>query len=231
MITTCYGPPDAGLACFFISWFAWLTVAGFSSKQRPVTNSDLMTGAFHVSMIVLAIFLFLTYRKISVSSQFGLNRKGLVKALFLPAPLLLAAFPLVASAGALMARVMRWGTDPQELVKYFTEAATTGKVEVVVYTMIFGVLVAPAAEEFIFRGYLYSVAKKYLGIIPSMILVSALFAAIHLNLASLPSLFVLAICFTLAYECTGSILVPILMHALFNFSEFAMMLATPHLHP
>ena len=48
------------------------------------------------------------------------------------------------------------------------------------------------------------------------LLTSALFALVHVNLASLPALFYLALCLTLAYEWTGSLLVPITMHALFN---------------
>ena len=226
--TEAFGPPDSGLVCFFATWFAWLVYNGFAAPQRAVNVSDLMVGALHVSVIVLVIVLFLVFRKINVLSLLGLNFGGLLKAFFLALPLVLAAFPLVAFAGALMAKLMGSEAEPQELVKFFTEAANSREIGVLLLTMVFGVLVAPAAEEFIFRGYLYSVAKKYLGFIPAMILVSLLFAAIHLNLTSLPSLFILALCFTLAYELTGSILVPIAMHALFNFSEFALMLSASH---
>jgi len=225
VVTEVFGPSDSGLACFFVTWFVWLTYTGFATQQRAVTDSDLITGAFHVTVIVLVIVLFLVSRKINLSSQFGLNRNGVSKAIFFAAPLLLTAFPLVAWAGFFMGKVMGDRADPQELVRFFTDASRAGKIETMIFTMLFGVLVAPAAEEFIFRGYLYATAKKYLGFIPAMILVSALFAAIHLNL------FILAICFTLAYESTGSILVPMAMHALFNFSEFALMLAPSHLQP
>jgi membrane protease YdiL (CAAX protease family) len=40
-----------------------------------------------------------------------------------------------------------------------------------------------------------------------------------MNVPSLPGLFVLALCLTLAYEASGSLLVPIGMHALFNLSQ------------
>ena len=44
-----------------------------------------------------------------------------------------------------------------------------------------------------------------------------LFAGVHVHLPSFGPLFVLGGCLTLAYEWSGSILVPMTMHALFNF--------------
>jgi membrane protease YdiL (CAAX protease family) len=49
-----------------------------------------------------------------------------------------------------------------------------------------------------------------------MLIVSAIFALSHAHLPSLVPLFALAIGLALAYELTGSLLVPIGMHALFN---------------
>jgi len=227
--TELLGPPDAGLTCFFATWFCWLTYTGFTGKERAVTDSDIIAGAIHVTLIVLLIIAFLKFRKISVTTQFGLRPAGVVSAAFLALPLMAAAFPIVSCVGALMIKLMGEGAKQQELVQFFTEASKNGKVWPVISTMTFGVFLAPAAEEFIFRGYLYSTAKKYIGLFPAMILTSLLFAAIHLNVTSLPSLFVLAVCFTIAYETTGSILVPMAMHAIFNLGEFSLMLAFPHL--
>ena len=40
---------------------------------------------------------------------------------------------------------------------------------------------------------------------------------------SLPALFVLALCLTIAYEWTGSLFVPIAMHAMFNSMNLLLM--------
>ena len=45
---------------------------------------------------------------------------------------------------------------------------------------------------------------------------SVLFAAVHAHIPSAAPLFVLGGCLTLAYEWSGSILVSMTMHALFN---------------
>ena len=78
------------------------------------------------------------------------------------------------------------------------------------------VLFAPVQEELIFRGYLYGLARRHLGVGAGLVVSSALFAGIHLHLPSFAGLFMLAVCLALAYEWTGSILVPMAMHALFN---------------
>ncbi len=82
--------------------------------------------------------------------------------------------------------------------------------------LLAGVILAPVCEEFLFRGFFYGVAKRYAGAPLSGFLTAALFAAFHASLTSLPGLFVLAVALTLAYERTGSLAVPITMHALFN---------------
>jgi uncharacterized protein len=64
-------------------------------------------------------------------------------------------------------------------------------------------IAAPVAEELVFRGYLYSAAKRFLGGIPSLVLTGSIFVAVHANIPSLLPLFLLACCLTLAYETTG----------------------------
>src|SRR2546423_1413609 len=75
---------------------------------------------------------------------------------------------------------------------------------------------APAAEELVFRFFLYGVLKRYFGIIAGLVINALLFAAVHQHLPSFAPLLILWCCFTLAYEWTGSILVPMAMHALIN---------------
>ncbi|MGV3532038.1 MAG: CPBP family intramembrane glutamic endopeptidase, partial [Chthoniobacteraceae bacterium] len=107
--------------------------------------------------------------------------------------------------------------------KAFGDVSSAGNLEMVVLIGITAVIVAPLCEEFIFRGYLYPVWKRYIGAAGAGILASILFALMHANLASLPGLFALALCFTLAFEATGSLAVPILMHALFNGLSLTML--------
>jgi membrane protease YdiL (CAAX protease family) len=61
--------------------------------------------------------------------------------------------------------------------------------------------------------------KRFLGPLGAGLAACLLFAAFHTNLAAFGGLFVLAVCLNLAYERTGSLLVPIAMHALFNLAN------------
>jgi membrane protease YdiL (CAAX protease family) len=222
-----FGPPDIGLACFLLTWFGWLVYKGFTSATHPVTNADVVAGAIHVILLVFIILAFLGFRKFAIVVQFGLRGIGLLRTPVSAVALLIAAWPLIILAAALMHKLLGPDAKQQELVQFFVEASKKGNLVQVFTVITLGVVVAPMAEEFIFRGYLYAVFKSRLGLLPAMILNAGLFAAIHLNLASLPSLFVLAVCFTIAYETTGSILVSMGMHALFNLIMLFAMLANP----
>jgi membrane protease YdiL (CAAX protease family) len=82
--------------------------------------------------------------------------------------------------------------------------------------MLVTIFVAPLAEELVFRGILYP-AGKHAGF-PRLALwgTSALFAAIHFNLAIFLPLLLLALVLTWLYEKTDNLLAPIAAHSLFN---------------
>jgi membrane protease YdiL (CAAX protease family) len=86
------------------------------------------------------------------------------------------------------------------------------------------VLLAPVAEEMMFRGILYPVIKQ-VGY-PRLALwgTSLLFAAVHLNAVTFVPLTVLALVLTALYERTNNLLAPIAAHLLFNALNFGMLL-------
>jgi len=90
------------------------------------------------------------------------------------------------------------------------------------------VLLAPVAEEMLFRGILYP-AVKQVGF-PRLALwgTSLLFAAIHMNLVIFVPLTVLALMLTALYERTNNLLAPITAHVVFNALNFAKLLILQH---
>jgi len=133
-------------------------------------------------------------------------------------------------AGKLTEYALNGKAHPQNIVEFFLNASEGSNKGAVYLTMLLGVVIAPAAEETIFRGYIYGVLKRYIGGVAAAVISAGLFAAMHLNATSLPALFVLALCFTLAYEATGSLLVNIFMHSFFNLSMFLVLLGISR-HP
>jgi uncharacterized protein len=92
-----------------------------------------------------------------------------------------------------------------------------------IYLAVFAVVLAPVAEEFIFRGLLYPFVKQLGSPRYALFGVSALFALIHLDLGTLLPLFVLALALTWLYERTDNLLVPITAHSLFNAANLVLL--------
>lgn len=96
------------------------------------------------------------------------------------------------------------------------------------------VLAAPIAEEIIFRGVIQTSLVRLFGrVIPqeaaarwsAVVLTAALFAAIHLEPAFMPPLFVLALGLGYLYERTGNLWASMAAHALFNSMQIVLYLA------
>ena len=79
------------------------------------------------------------------------------------------------------------------------------------------VAIAPIVEEIVFRGFLYNAWERSWGWIPSMILTSGVFALYHHNFASA---FVFSILMVCIYRRTGTLIGPILVHAIHNLSSW-----------
>jgi Predicted metal-dependent membrane protease len=82
------------------------------------------------------------------------------------------------------------------------------------------IIVAPLAEEMLFRGILYPAIKNrgYPG--AAMWISAFLFAVMHANLMIFLPLLALAVVLTLLYEKTNNLLAPIAAHSLFNALNF-----------
>src|SRR5207245_8117127 len=85
------------------------------------------------------------------------------------------------------------------------------------------IVLAPLAEEMIFRGILYPALKQWGFRRLALWSTSLLFAAVHLNLATFVPLLVLSLILTLLYEKMDNLLAPITAHALFNGFNFLML--------
>jgi membrane protease YdiL (CAAX protease family) len=77
-------------------------------------------------------------------------------------------------------------------------------------------VMAPLAEEILFRGFLFTGLTRFTGPIRAAMLSGALFAGMHLQLLAFPALFVLGVVLALLYHRTGSLWMPILMHLCIN---------------
>lgn len=234
-----FGIPDFFMAFFLAAFFAInaLGAAGNTTTPElpapaPASTSlkaeDVLSSSV-ISFVMLAIiFGFLMIRKLSPTELFGLRKVGVLKAGVLGGLLIAALFPFLMVVTLIMQVLLRGQAKEQDVVQFFREAAGANQIPSIAAMFFMAVVVAPIFEEIVFRGYLYAVFKKWAGPAASLIFTAALFAALHVSVTVLPSLLVLAIALTIAYEWSGSLLVPIAMHASFNAIQLITLLGSIH---
>jgi membrane protease YdiL (CAAX protease family) len=95
------------------------------------------------------------------------------------------------------------------------------------------ICVAPAAEEFFFRGFFYRALRSRYSVLGAALVDGLLFGVIHYDFSGadalliLPPLAVLGFMFCLVYEKTGSIYPVIALHALNNAIAFGVTVEDP----
>lgn len=236
--TDAFGLPDLLLAFFLCGFFALSTLASGlvphagPTAEVPAINREmvLVNVAMFLGFVVL-ICVSLALRKANPVTVFGLHRWPLWRAALTGLLIVLALFPLLGLVAAAIQRVLGEAANEQDLVVQIREIQRAGDTQMLAMIGVLAVVFQPIVEEVLFRGYFYGVFKGWAGAVASAMFTATLFAAIHLNLASLLPLLLLALALTLAYEWSGSLLVPISMHMAFNGVQLAFLFWAPHLIP
>jgi membrane protease YdiL (CAAX protease family) len=225
--TKSFGFPEAILAAALISFLLLNISASVSRSSVELNARDLVANLIFTVVMVLFIATFLKLRGIDLSSAAGFFRLNFLGAVSMGTILLLAAYPLIALSEAVTQSLFGSGTSKQNVVELFSGSRT---IEQRIMIIVFAVAIAPVVEEFLFRFFLYGVLKRYFGRFLGITVNALLFAAAHTHFPSFVPLFVLGSCFTIAYEWSGSILVAMTMHSLFNTVSLTV-LAFPELFP
>jgi membrane protease YdiL (CAAX protease family) len=158
-------------------------------------------------------------------------------------------FPLVLAAGFVMVTIAGWiatasGEQPPQDIAHDTlrrlaqPGAMTGADALWWWLVVVCVVVgAPLAEELIYRGFFQGGVRRALvvrapGGPPSLarrfapvVIVSGLFASMHISVVewhAVVTLFLLSVGFGVAFERTGRLTVPIVMHVAFNAANIAL---------
>jgi uncharacterized protein len=220
-----FGLPEAILAAALVVFLLLNISASVSRPSVEISTRNLLANLLFTMFVVLFIAAFLQLRGFDLSSLAGFFKIGFVRVLGTGTILLLAAYPLISLANTLTQRFFGSGSSKQNIVELFSGSQT---IEQRIMIIVFAVTIAPVVEEFLFRFFLYGVIKRYLGRFLGITVNALFFAAAHAHFPSFVPLFVLGSCFTIAYEWSGSILVAMTMHSLFN-SVTLIALAFPEL--
>ncbi|GAB4181142.1 MAG: hypothetical protein Fur0032_22210 [Terrimicrobiaceae bacterium] len=217
-----FGLPDAFAGSLLALFFLFL-VADSTGERQQITIAAIAGSAIVYGGLVIMLNGFLAVRGVSLCEAFRL-KSGERNSLAIVGLASVACIPLVLFTQSLVSWFLPESAESQPLLEFWTtHSDLTGRFLVVVMASV----VAPICEEWIFRGYLYGVARRYVGPLWSMFVVSLLFAAIHLHLPAMPGLFLLGVVFTVIYERTGTLWAPIAVHSVFNTVSLAASLLWP----
>lgn len=176
----------------------------------------LQTAVFHGSILLGTVWI-LRRRGRAFAPAFGLNRGGALRRMLLGAGFYLAAMPLVALSGFAFRYLLEtcgYEVEPQFAIRLFTASEHHWSLRWALGLL--AVALAPFAEEVLFRGIALPFLLRRTGVLLAISAASLVFAAMHLHLPSLIPLLVISMAFTLGYLYSGSLLVPVTMHVLFN---------------
>ena len=225
-------------------WVALLTVIVLSLLMGPLSMDPESIGGFKISaglmgmqlvfqlgMVGLLWFYLTGARGLKPVTLFGLKRQPL---LLVPVWALGWIIPGAIAVGVVTALTMPWllkllgqeAVSPQMIVKALGQTPDALTKLSVAVTVGLG---APLMEELFFRGFLYGVAKRFTHWSYAALGSSLFFAVVHGNVMSLLPLTLLGLLFVAAYEQTKSLLVPMVMHSIFNLFQITVMFYAPQL--
>jgi membrane protease YdiL (CAAX protease family) len=177
-----------------------------------------LQSAWYAIVVLAGVIGVLAENRRDLASQFGFNRMKPSKAMTLGI-LIFGAVMLVENP---LTEASSWALDllsvphpDQESVETFREYSSSAMQLVFIFQAVF---IFPVVEELFFRGYLLTFLKNYTSTGLAVVLSGGVFAFAHLNLGAAIPLWFLGIVLGIAYEHTGSLLVPISVHACFNLA-------------
>src|ERR1700722_17879473 len=182
-----------------------------NSPALLIINSLALDGS-----ILFAVFIFLRLEHITWSEAFGIHARTFWRALMWGVIVAVCFTWPGQEMNDLCARALQsFHFHPQnEQAVETLRHATPGFNRA--YLVFFSIIIAPVAEETLFRGILYPAIKQNGFPRTALWGTSILFAAIHGNLPAFLPLTILALILAILYEKTNNLLSCIFAHSFFN---------------
>lgn len=218
---------------FFLIWGAIAMVLLQKLKIQGFKSFDdfgcILLGTLSFQGVTLLLMpFFFRYHDVSLGEGLGLKKTNVLSSLLLALGTVVVILFVALWLQGVSINVMQkigWKPQEEEAVSLLTNASSLGGK---IYLGFFAVVMAPMAEEFIFRGVLFPFVKQRGFPKTAWIGVSLLFALIHADAAVFIPLFVLALALTWLYEVTDNLLAPMFGHALFNGANLVLLALQDH---
>ncbi len=222
------------------AWFAIILTLGLSLIMGPVANGSdpprplsltplhmQVQLVFQLGIAALVIVFLKDYRGFPVRQLSGWFRTGIIATTgtallwIIPTMLILGAFNL-----GLITLLKASGVslDAQPITHALKDVSNPSLLALSALALAVG---APLMEEIVFRGVLYSNARRWFPKWYALAASSIFFAVVHANLLSFIPLAALGAVFAEVYDRTRNLAVPVIMHGCFNLSNFLILVFAP----
>jgi membrane protease YdiL (CAAX protease family) len=204
---------------------AWAGARSGDRASAQIAMVGLQLLLFHVGSLVF-VALVLKWRGVSWSAAFGGDPRRWVGDVVLGVVGYLALFPAFTACTVLYRlglTSLGYPVSPQDVVFLFGDASQPLALRVLLVAL--SVSLVPLVEELLFRGVALPFLSRHVSMGAAVAIGALVFALVHFHVASFVPLFVLAVGLSLAYLASGSILVPVTMHAVSNAVSVALFFA------
>jgi membrane protease YdiL (CAAX protease family) len=193
---------------------------GLSPDHLPILQMIVLVVSFQGAALIW-IAVFLRQSNISWRAAFGLRPASRARTVAAGLAVGVAVLPLMWLLQWISQCVMEsLNLNPvaQTAVTELQNASLSGLEKILLG--VFTILLAPIAEEALFRGILYPTIKQAGHPRWALWGTSVIFGVMHFNMVSLVPLVCLALVLVFLYESSDSLLTPIATHSMFNAANF-----------
>jgi len=196
----------------------------FEDLDDNVFNAVLAAAVYLLTLLIVIGVPWLVRRVRTTREDIGLTRLPSWMDIVLPLPGFVIYF-FVAAILAYIASVTFPGFNADQVQETGFSQLTNNFEYILAFVTL--IIVAPLAEEVLFRGYLYGWLRKKMPIWLAMLLTSALFGFLHGQWNVGINVFALSLVLCSLREVTGSIWAGILLHMLKNGLAFYLLFINP----
>lgn len=187
-------------------WFFVVCVLELIFLQSP----------YYIVLVLVGVAALLMETRHTANEQFGLTRLHPIRLLSWSllgfGAVMLIETPLTEATVWVM-DAMRLPHPEQQTVETFRRYTDVSSISEFIFE---AVILVPLVEELFFRGFLLTFLKNYTSTWLALVLSAGVFAFVHMNLGAALPLWFLGIALGIAYEHTGSLLLPMGIHACWN---------------
>lgn len=200
--------------------YMFMIVQSFVTKALPILNNENFHMVFNTAAMnvvaISVIFHFVVQKYGQSVKAIGFISGKVFTSVVYAAIGYMALIPVILAIMVVtfyVTKLVHYQPPVQPIVQVFMEEKETA---VLLFSALFAAIFGPIAEEIFFRGFMYTAVRKKLGVLPAILVTSALFSFLHTHIVGFLPILALGMLLAYLYEKTGSLVPSIMVHVMHN---------------